>query len=574
MKLFLIFLIFVSFSLLISSKVVLPKKFKDTSIFSEISTEEKVTQTPHKISEDEVLLLTDVPSNLDFNANNSPAAADKFKDQLTLRDTRYWGRLYLNGWPQPIQYLQAHFGSNLLSLKHINFFYINENLCSISSDDLKYKKLIKKLSFYSNLVLLVKRGDCTYSKKARNALNLGSKGIIIINNEEGIEHLAGPDEKDIDIFVGSIGEKDGYLIQKYYDKILKNIYDKMEEKLLSFEENNSLNYILFSLLKYANKINESEIFANIDNENYLINLIKKLNENEDDQTDANNKDLFLDNKDNELIQLDNEDILEFHYKKKFFNQKLYEEQNLLDYFEEKFPLLLNSNNDNRIIYNSIIQSLLEDFDLFNSFNVNYLTGYVVPINCESHATGGVNGRCLPATRIERYFIDQLKYGGMIRIHPDKKNPKEIYGNYSSIFEEISLDENQFYKRKDFPIEYIPASFGIKLETFGSSSSSISTSIKDSKIIEERIKKNLSFEEFKYNKENSYLYNIILASSVDNTCNELNVKEEKVKNKFIIFKRQTPCNFYEKALLAQNSGAAGVIIVNNENHILPIVSFLL
>jgi hypothetical protein len=30
---------------------------------------------------------------------------------MELRKTRYWGRLYLDGWPQPIQYFLAHFGS-------------------------------------------------------------------------------------------------------------------------------------------------------------------------------------------------------------------------------------------------------------------------------------------------------------------------------------------------------------------------------------------------------------------------------------------------------------------------------
>jgi len=29
---------------------------------------------------------------------------------MVSRDGRYWGRLYIEGWPSPIQYFKAHFG--------------------------------------------------------------------------------------------------------------------------------------------------------------------------------------------------------------------------------------------------------------------------------------------------------------------------------------------------------------------------------------------------------------------------------------------------------------------------------
>jgi hypothetical protein len=31
--------------------------------------------------------------------------------QTELRNTRFWGRLYVHGWPQPIQYFLAHFSA-------------------------------------------------------------------------------------------------------------------------------------------------------------------------------------------------------------------------------------------------------------------------------------------------------------------------------------------------------------------------------------------------------------------------------------------------------------------------------
>lgn len=40
----------------------------------------------------------------DFEDNGTPAK------QKELRDSRPWGRLYVDGWPAPIQYFRAHFG--------------------------------------------------------------------------------------------------------------------------------------------------------------------------------------------------------------------------------------------------------------------------------------------------------------------------------------------------------------------------------------------------------------------------------------------------------------------------------
>lgn len=31
-------------------------------------------------------------------------------EKKALRDSRPWGRLYVDGWPAPIQYLRSHFG--------------------------------------------------------------------------------------------------------------------------------------------------------------------------------------------------------------------------------------------------------------------------------------------------------------------------------------------------------------------------------------------------------------------------------------------------------------------------------
>ena len=43
-------------------------------------------------------------------------------------------------------------------------------------------------------------------------------GIIIINNEPGIDHLPGPDAHDIKFSVSSIAQQEGVLLESIYDE--------------------------------------------------------------------------------------------------------------------------------------------------------------------------------------------------------------------------------------------------------------------------------------------------------------------------------------------------------------------
>lgn len=57
----------------------------------------------------ELKLLPEVLSDLNFGARDfvdDGSAAE----QKELRDSRPWGRLHIDGWPAPIQYLRSHFG--------------------------------------------------------------------------------------------------------------------------------------------------------------------------------------------------------------------------------------------------------------------------------------------------------------------------------------------------------------------------------------------------------------------------------------------------------------------------------
>ena len=57
----------------------------------------------------ELKLLPEVFSDLNFEARNFVDDGTT-AEQKELRDSRPWGRLHVDGWPAPIQYLRSHFG--------------------------------------------------------------------------------------------------------------------------------------------------------------------------------------------------------------------------------------------------------------------------------------------------------------------------------------------------------------------------------------------------------------------------------------------------------------------------------
>lgn len=158
---------------------------------------------------DEWLSLPEVFSNLDFAADSTPALDDDITGQIKLRSTRFWGRLYIDGWPQTIQYFRAHFGKEPPLGRKRFVFAEPRDAC----DDLTNSHLLTK-----DHVLLVNRGTCTFGTKAKNAQKTNASAIIIINNEPGIDHLPGPDAHDIDYSVSSISQQEGQLLEAFYDQ--------------------------------------------------------------------------------------------------------------------------------------------------------------------------------------------------------------------------------------------------------------------------------------------------------------------------------------------------------------------
>lgn len=158
---------------------------------------------------DEWLALPEVFSNLDFAADSTPADEGDVEAQIKLRSTRFWGRIHIDGWPQTIQFFRAHFGIEPPMGRKRFVFAEPRDACT----DLTNGHLLT-----SEHILLVNRGICTFGTKALNAHKTNASGIVIINNEPGIDHLPGPDAHDIQFSISSIAQLEGQLLEAAYDE--------------------------------------------------------------------------------------------------------------------------------------------------------------------------------------------------------------------------------------------------------------------------------------------------------------------------------------------------------------------
>ena len=160
-----------------------------------------------QVATDEWLALPEVFSKLDFAADDSFARADDLEGQSRLRASRFWGRLYVDGWPQSIQFFRAHFGTEPPLGKKVLVFAEPRDACSaLLNSDLSERH-----------VVLVKRGSCTFGTKAVNVRRTPASAMVVINNEPGLDHLPGPDAHDIDLAVVSIAQPEGHLLEAVFD---------------------------------------------------------------------------------------------------------------------------------------------------------------------------------------------------------------------------------------------------------------------------------------------------------------------------------------------------------------------
>jgi hypothetical protein len=157
----------------------------------------------------EWLALPEVFSNLNFAADNTPAPDHDIEGQMALRSTRFWGRIYIDGWPQTIQFFRAHFGAEPPYGRKIFVFAEPRDACG----DLENAKLLT-----SDHVVLANRGRCTFGQKALNVRKTAAAAVVIINNEPGIDHLPGPDAHDVPLSVSSMSQQEGALLEAFYDE--------------------------------------------------------------------------------------------------------------------------------------------------------------------------------------------------------------------------------------------------------------------------------------------------------------------------------------------------------------------
>lgn len=159
-------------------------------------------------TDEDWLALPEVFSKLDFNADNTPASEDDVEEQMYLRATRFWGRMYVEGWPQSIQFFRAHFGNEPPIGRHKLIFAQPRDGCSPFTNVANPEDDVPSIFF-------THRGNCTFGTKAKHAHQAGGKAVIIINNEPGLEHVPGPDAHDIDLSVVSITQAEVRLYHRH-----------------------------------------------------------------------------------------------------------------------------------------------------------------------------------------------------------------------------------------------------------------------------------------------------------------------------------------------------------------------
>lgn len=158
--------------------------------------------------------------------------------QTELRNTRFWGRLYVDGWPQPVQYFMSHF-SGPPDLHERPLLLADPPLACDklnNAEEIRYAthgvrllftlswSLIVSLCFprrNKSAVVMVRRGECTFGTKARRAVEAGASTVIYINDREGLQHASGPDAHDLDICAVMISQVEGDLLWSEIERTSK-----------------------------------------------------------------------------------------------------------------------------------------------------------------------------------------------------------------------------------------------------------------------------------------------------------------------------------------------------------------
>ena len=148
---------------------------------------------------EQMLMLPDRESVLKFDFIRDFAKPEDVETQLEQRKASWWGRLYADDFPFSMQYLRGHFGKSPKMGKYTLLLADPVIMCNtILYDPMldnadKLKELKEK---GEDVILVARRGNCTFGEKSILAEEVGAAGIIFVNDEDGVSHPAAPDVRE------------------------------------------------------------------------------------------------------------------------------------------------------------------------------------------------------------------------------------------------------------------------------------------------------------------------------------------------------------------------------------------
>lgn len=142
---------------------------------------------------DDVLALPDRFSVLKFDQAEDFAELGNDEEESRRVELSFWGRLYIDGLPYPVQYFRAHFGTTPANDTVSLLIASPANMCDSEGVPVL---LNSQSEIDSNTVVVVERGDCTFSEKALLVNRTGAAGILYINNEVRTNHTCGVDAEN------------------------------------------------------------------------------------------------------------------------------------------------------------------------------------------------------------------------------------------------------------------------------------------------------------------------------------------------------------------------------------------
>lgn len=127
------------------------------------------------------------------------------EDITELRDSLTWGRAFLGGAVSHHQFFKARFGGSITDQEHPVVIADPPLGCMFPNNakEIKEKKAI----------VFVDRGECTFATKARFMQVAGASAVVVINEDDALQHLPGPDGADVTTGVAMVTKDFGEMVK-------------------------------------------------------------------------------------------------------------------------------------------------------------------------------------------------------------------------------------------------------------------------------------------------------------------------------------------------------------------------